>query len=142
MFYNRTKDHFHFYSLGLVTYPCILIVIVTSIVFGHCELKDTPTEGPPPRYWQYESTPLRQFWAWAFGASDVERHERSLAFFEVHGILSRWRRLERRVKHLQGERWDYKGYYYMPVSAKWVDYSKYANERIYAQNENRLYSGS
>lgn len=28
--------------------------------------------------------------------------------------------MENRVKHLQGERWDYKGYFYQPVSAKWV----------------------
>lgn len=34
-------------------------------------------------------------------------------------------RMESRVRHLQGERWDYKGYFYQPVSSSWVCFFKY-----------------
>jgi len=39
------------------------------------------------------------------------------------------------VKHLQGERWDYKGYYYTPISAKWVDEARERAERIHYRYE-------
>lgn len=46
-------------------------------------------------------------------------------------------RTEERVKHLQGERWDYKGWYYEPVSATWIDYSRFLAERY--KNEYGLF---
>uniref|UniRef100_A0A914YPZ5 NADH dehydrogenase [ubiquinone] 1 beta subcomplex subunit 5, mitochondrial n=1 Tax=Panagrolaimus superbus TaxID=310955 RepID=A0A914YPZ5_9BILA len=66
---------------------------------------------------------------------DMEHHERNLAYFERQGILTRWRRTEDRVKHLQGELADYKGYFYMPVSAQWIDYGRYMANRQRDQYE-------
>lgn len=43
--------------------------------------------------------------------------------------------MEQRVKHLQGERWDYKGYYYQPLSSQWIDYARKAHERFFWQYE-------
>lgn len=37
-------------------------------------------------------------------------------------------RAEERVRHLQGERWDYKGWHYDSASAAWVDYARYQAE--------------
>ncbi|KAK5964548.1 hypothetical protein GCK32_016766 [Trichostrongylus colubriformis] len=85
----------------------MLCLAYNHIVYGTCELQDYP-EGEPPHYWQFERTPVRQWWAKHFGVSDIEHHERNLAYFEKLGIQARWRRIEERVQHLQGERWDYK----------------------------------
>ncbi|CAD6195281.1 unnamed protein product [Caenorhabditis auriculariae] len=114
---NRVKDVCHFYFIGIGFLPVLVCLAYNHIVYGTCELKDYPTEGPPPHYWQFERTPVRQWWAKWFGVSDVEHHERNLAYYEKQGILARWRQIEQRVKHLQGERWDYKGWSYQPVSA-------------------------
>ncbi|VDN20617.1 unnamed protein product, partial [Gongylonema pulchrum] len=82
------------------------------IFLGPCELQDLPTEGPPVRYWQFERTPLKQWTARFLCPSDMEQ------------------KIEQRVEHLQGERWDYKAWWYEPVSAVWTDYGKWAAERI------------
>jgi hypothetical protein len=132
---NRIKDMGHFYMIALGTFPFLIACAYAHIVYGPCELKDYPEDGPPPRYWQFERTPLRQFWAKHFGVSDMEHHERNLAYFERQSILSRWRRTEDRVKHLQGELADYKGYFYMPVSAQWIDYGRYMANRQRDQYE-------
>jgi len=44
-------------------------------------------------------------------------------------------RLEQRVKHLIGERWDYKAYYYQPISSAWVDHGRNLAERLHHQYE-------
>jgi hypothetical protein len=49
-----------------------------------------------------------------------------------------FRKMEERVQHLQGERWDYKGWYYEPVSSNWVDWSRYQAERYRDQYEGAL----
>lgn len=136
---NRIKDVSHFYFLVLGAGPFVIGAVLTHIIFGPCELKDYPEEGPPPHYWQFERTPLRQLFAKYFGVSDIEHHERNLAYFERQSILGRWRRTDERVRHLQGERADYKGYYYMPVSSQWVEYGKYMANRIQNQYEHHGY---
>ena len=110
-------------------------------LLGPCELKDYPEEGPPPRYWQYERTPLRQIFAKYLGPSDMEHHERNLAYYERLSVLSRARRTDERVKHLQGELGDYKGYYYMPISSSWVDYGRYMADKTRDQYEKHGYYG-
>uniref|UniRef100_A0A0K0DCQ2 NADH dehydrogenase [ubiquinone] 1 beta subcomplex subunit 5, mitochondrial n=1 Tax=Angiostrongylus cantonensis TaxID=6313 RepID=A0A0K0DCQ2_ANGCA len=92
-------------------------------------------QGDPPHYWQFERTPVRQWWAKHFGVSDIEHHERNLAYYEKLAIQARWRQIEQRVKHLEGERWDYKAWSYQPVSATWVDYSRWHALRVRDQYE-------
>ncbi|KAI6194073.1 Heparosan-N-sulfate-glucuronate 5-epimerase [Aphelenchoides besseyi] len=133
---NRMKDVGHFYLIGIGLIPMSIIMIVSHIIYGpNCELKDYPTDGTIPHYWQFERTPLKQWWAKHFGPSDIERHECNLAYHERMMVISRWRRFEERVKHLQGERWDYKGWYYQPVSASWVDYARHQALRYRDQYE-------
>uniref|UniRef100_A0AC34GMY3 NADH dehydrogenase [ubiquinone] 1 beta subcomplex subunit 5, mitochondrial n=1 Tax=Panagrolaimus sp. ES5 TaxID=591445 RepID=A0AC34GMY3_9BILA len=140
---NRIKDMAHFYMIALGSLPFLFACAYTHIVYGPCELKDYPEEGqPPPRYWQYERTPLRQWFVKWIGQSDMEHHERNLAYFERQGILTRWRRTEDRVKHLQGEFADYKGYFYMPVSAQWIDYGRYMANRQRDQYESHASYGN
>ncbi|CAB3411173.1 unnamed protein product [Caenorhabditis bovis] len=132
---NRIKDVCHFYFIGIGFLPVLFALTYNHIIYGTCELKDYPTEGPPPHHWQFERTPVRQFWAKYFGVSDIEHHERNLAYYEKQGILARWRQIEQRVKHLEGERWDYKGWSYQPVSATWVDYGRWHALRMRDQYE-------
>ncbi|KJH42016.1 hypothetical protein DICVIV_12003 [Dictyocaulus viviparus] len=144
---NRIKDYFHFYFIGLGILPVIICLTYNHIVYGTCELKDYPEKirniffwnislkGDPPHYWQFERTPVRQWWAKHFGISDIEHHERNLAYFEKLGIQARWRQIEQRVMHLEGERWDYKAWNYQPVSASWVDYSRWHALRLRDQYE-------
>ncbi|CAD5211366.1 unnamed protein product [Bursaphelenchus okinawaensis] len=130
MLINRFKDIAHFYLVGVGILPCAIIVLVSHLIFGpRCELKDYP-EDHHPHFWQFERTPLRQFYAKYFGHSDVEQYERNMAYVERQNIISRWRRYEERVKHLEGERWDYKGFYYEPVSAHWIDYTRHQAEQF------------
>uniref|UniRef100_A0A915DDZ5 NADH dehydrogenase [ubiquinone] 1 beta subcomplex subunit 5, mitochondrial n=1 Tax=Ditylenchus dipsaci TaxID=166011 RepID=A0A915DDZ5_9BILA len=120
LLHNRYKDQMHFYFVAIGVYPILLILFFTHVYYGSCELQDYPEDGTVPHYWQFERTPLRQWYAkWK------------------HSILKRWRRMETRVKHLQGERWDYKGYYYRPISSSWVEYSKYRKDKTVAMNEYR-----
>ncbi|EYC38911.1 hypothetical protein Y032_0687g1533 [Ancylostoma ceylanicum] len=87
---NRIKDVCHFYFIGIGILPVILCLTYNHIVYGTCELRDYP-EGEAPHYWQFERTPVRQWWAKWFGVSDIEHHERNLAYFEKLGIQARWR---------------------------------------------------
>uniref|UniRef100_A0A0N5AJ02 NADH dehydrogenase [ubiquinone] 1 beta subcomplex subunit 5, mitochondrial n=1 Tax=Syphacia muris TaxID=451379 RepID=A0A0N5AJ02_9BILA len=132
---NRIKDVTHFYFIGLGALPILLAVAYNSIKYGPCELKDYPTEGPPPRYWQFERTPIRQWWSKHFGISDIEHHERTMAYRVRSEILGRWRQIEARVKHLESERLDYKGWTYQPVSATWIDYGRWIAEQQRDQYE-------
>ncbi|KAI6196633.1 Heparosan-N-sulfate-glucuronate 5-epimerase [Aphelenchoides besseyi] len=133
---NRMKDVGHFYLIGIGLIPMSIVMIVSHIVYGpNCELKDYPTDGTIPHYWQFERTPLKQWWAKYFGPSDIQRHECNLAYHERMMVINRWRRFEDRVRHLQGERWDYKGWYYQPVSASWVDYARHQSLRYRDQYE-------
>ncbi|CAJ0586632.1 unnamed protein product, partial [Mesorhabditis spiculigera] len=122
---NRIKDVVHFYLVGIGLFPVFAFLTYNHIYHGTCELKDYPTEGPPPAYWQFERTPARQWWAKHFGLSDMEHHERNMAYHEKIGIIGRWRQLEQRVKHLEGQRWDYKAWHYQPVSSTWIDLGRY-----------------
>ncbi|VDD95534.1 unnamed protein product [Enterobius vermicularis] len=132
---TRIRDIAHFYIIGVGLIPMFLILAYNAIKYGPCELKDYPTEGPPPRHWQFERTPIRQWWAKHFGASDIERHERTMAYRIRCEILNRWRRIENRVKHLEHERLDYKGWTYQPVSTTWVDYGRWQAEKYRDQYE-------
>uniref|UniRef100_A0AC35UBN7 NADH dehydrogenase [ubiquinone] 1 beta subcomplex subunit 5, mitochondrial n=1 Tax=Rhabditophanes sp. KR3021 TaxID=114890 RepID=A0AC35UBN7_9BILA len=131
---NRIKDAIHFYFVGIGLLPVLMIVAYNHIKNGNCELRDIP-EGETPHYWQYERTPIRQWWSKHFGISDMEHHERNLAYFERQQTLALWRRQEQRVRHLEGERWDYKAWSYQPVSAKWVDYGRWQALRLKNQYE-------
>ncbi|KAK6738703.1 hypothetical protein RB195_020673 [Necator americanus] len=90
---NRIKDICHFYFIGIGILPVILCLTYNHIVYGTCELRDYP-EGESPHYWQFERTPVRQWWAKWFGVSDIEHHERNLAYYEKLGIQARWRQIE------------------------------------------------
>ncbi|CAJ0932413.1 unnamed protein product, partial [Mesorhabditis belari] len=118
---NRIKDIVHFYMIGIGLMPVLGFLFYLHVVNGTCELKDIPTEGPPPAYWQFERTPARQWFARNFGISDMEHHERNLAYYEKMATVSRWRKIEQRMRHLESERLDYKGWHYTPVSADWID---------------------
>nr|CDJ94689.1 Protein C25H3.9, isoform a [Haemonchus contortus] len=117
---NRIKDYCHFYFFGIGVFPIMLCLAYNHIVYGTCELRDYP-EGEPPHYWQFERTPVRQWWAKHFGLSDIEHHERNLAYYEKTGIQARWRQIEERVKHLESERWDYKAWSYQPTNMNNTD---------------------
>lgn len=132
---NRMKDIWHFYFVGLGVIPYMILLTCVHTIYGKCELTDYPKEGPPPRYWQFEKTPFKQFMCQLIGESDMECFERNLSYFERCNILDRWRREEERVKHLIGERWDYKGYYYQPVTAAWVDRTRIWHERLNVQSD-------
>lgn len=131
---NRIKDAAHFYFIGIGVLPVLLIVAYNHIKYGNCELKDIP-EGEIPHYWQYERTPIRQWWAKHFGISDIEHHERNLAFYERQQTIALWRRQQDRVRHLATERFDYKAWTYQPVSSKWVDLAKWQAKRQATQYE-------
>uniref|UniRef100_A0A0N5C887 NADH dehydrogenase [ubiquinone] 1 beta subcomplex subunit 5, mitochondrial n=1 Tax=Strongyloides papillosus TaxID=174720 RepID=A0A0N5C887_STREA len=131
---NRIKDAIHFYFIGIGALPFFLIVAYNHIKYGNCELRDIP-EGEVPHYWQYERTPMRQWWAKYFGISDMEHHERNLAYYERQQTLALWRRQQERVRHLEGERFDYKAWTYQPVSSKWIDYARWQAVRQNTQYE-------
>ena len=132
---NRIKDVSHFYMIGIGFLPWLALAAYAHIVYGPCELTDAPKDGPPPHFWQYERTPIRQWWAKYFGVSDMEHHERNLAYYEKQGIVSRWRQMEQRAQHLEGERLDYKGWSYQPVSSNWVDLGRWQALRMRDQYE-------
>jgi hypothetical protein len=75
------------FMVGFVIYS-----INSALISGsNCELTDYPTDGTVPHHWQFERTPLRQFWQRYCGISDAERHERMLAWNERNSIFARWR---------------------------------------------------
>jgi hypothetical protein len=104
---NRIKDAMHFYTIGIGMIPATILLFLLHITYGKhfklrslfsylfpgssCELTDYPTDGTIPHHWQFERTPLRQFWQKYFGQSDAERHERMLAYNERNVIFARWR---------------------------------------------------
>uniref|UniRef100_A0A183BUN9 NADH dehydrogenase [ubiquinone] 1 beta subcomplex subunit 5, mitochondrial n=1 Tax=Globodera pallida TaxID=36090 RepID=A0A183BUN9_GLOPA len=135
--WNKAKDNWHFYIVGIGVFPCLLILFCTHVYYGNCELTDYPTEGPPPRYWQFERTPLRQFFAWLFGASDIQYVEAYMSLFARLEVKNKWRLFENRVKHLQGERMDYKGYYYHPMTNDWIEVARKraANSYVYLAHQ-------
>jgi len=136
MYWGKYKDALHFYMVGIGILPFFILLMFSHIVFGNCELSDYPGEGEePPRFWQFERTALKQWYCWLWGLSDMEMYERNMSLCERKSILIRWRRLEQRVKHLVGERWDYKAYYYQPISAAWVDHGRNLAERLHNQYE-------
>ncbi|EFO17597.1 hypothetical protein LOAG_10902 [Loa loa] len=130
LYFNRCKDIGHFYVVGLGILPMVLLLGFIHVVYGPCELQDLPTDGSAVHYWQFERTKLKQWAAKYLCPSDIEQYERNLAYFEKANILSRWRKIEQRVEHLQGERWDYKAWWYEPVSAVWTDYGRWTAERM------------
>jgi hypothetical protein len=54
----------------------------------------------------------------------MEYHETWASRFSNWMVKYRWRRLEHRVKHLIGERLDYKAYHYHPLSNEWIEMSE------------------
>ena len=132
---NKLKDAVHFYPLGICFIPFGIYLVITHIIYGPCELTDYPEEGPPPRYWQYERTVPVQLYQKYLGKSDLERHESYLSKSVRESTFNRWNRVDKRVKHLQGERLDYKGYHYRPVTTSWVEYGDVLRTRIDNQRE-------
>ncbi|KAI1727793.1 NADH:ubiquinone oxidoreductase, NDUFB5/SGDH subunit domain-containing protein [Ditylenchus destructor] len=134
LYTNRMLDAAMFYFVGLALIPGTLLYIFVYVYYGPCVLQEYPKEGPPPRYWQFERTVLRQWGARIKGPHEkwLEENQTEL---EAEGIIRRWNQVMERVKHLQNERWDYKGYYYKPVSAAWVDYARHVHDRLHHQYE-------
>ncbi|KAL3089884.1 hypothetical protein niasHT_022516 [Heterodera trifolii] len=124
MTWNRAKDNWHFYIVGIGFIPCLLTIVFCHVYFGPCELTEYPTDGPPPRYWQFERTPLRQAYTWLTGKSDMKYTESYMSLFARLELKNKWRVVENRVKHLQGERLDYKGYFYHPLTNQWLENAK------------------
>lgn len=141
LYYNRFKDIAHFYVVGLGILPAMIAGFLVHVFCGPCELHDLPEKGPPPRHWQFERTLPKQIASRFLCVSDVEGYERNLAYFEKANILSRWRKIEQRVRHLEGERWDYKAWFYEPVSAAWTDYGKYSADRVMKQTQIAGFTG-
>lgn len=123
---NRSKDHLHFYLIGIGLLPGFILFFTSHLIYGStCELKEYPKEGEkPPHYWQFERTPLRQFISKWFATPDIEYHECWASRHSNWQVRDRWRNIEERVKHLIGERQDYKAYHYHPMSSEWVDLAR------------------
>lgn len=55
----------------------------------------------------------------------MQYHESWASRFSHWQIKNRWNRIEARVKHLIGERQDYKAYHYHPVTNEWVEVGQF-----------------
>ncbi|PAV85819.1 hypothetical protein WR25_11345 [Diploscapter pachys] len=83
---GRGRDMFHFYFFCLGIFPPIALLIWAHIVYGPCQLTDDSGDGPPPHNWQYQSTPLRQWWAKYFGYNPVQNYEMRIEYWnEIEG---------------------------------------------------------
>jgi len=107
-------DLFHYYFIiGLV--PTFSICFYANVFVGQAKLSDIP-EGYEPRHWEYYKHPIRRFFAKYLVQSFDERYEISLHTIYVNTMKDRLRGLERKVRRLQHQRGDYKGWFYRPVA--------------------------
>jgi len=127
MTWMRVKDHYHFYIfLGLVIFGSAALVVNT--LYGPCQLVDTPDDFEP-RYWQYDRHPMHQMIIKYSGANPFGAYEHKLGKLETYWQKIIWDREEQRARHLMYERQDYKAWYYVPYTTKWVEWSHWEFEK-------------
>jgi len=117
------------FFIGLV--PTFCVCFYANVFIGQATLTDIP-EGYEPRHWEYYKHPIRRFFAKYLVQSLDERYEISLHTIYVNTMTDRLRGLERKVRRLQHQRGDYKGWYYRTV----VDHTS-ETERVQAMEQSR-----
>jgi len=122
----RLKDHVHFYfAVGAIFFGGIALVVDT--LYGPCQLQDTP-EDYEPRYWQYEKHPLYQLIV-RYSFQNPQKHfEQQLGYIDNYMRKDMWEREELRARRLMYERQDYKAWYYIPYTTKWIEWSHWEFE--------------
>jgi len=122
----KWKDFFHFYLfLGALVFGGTAFTVNT--LYGPCQLVDTP-EDYEPRFWQYNRHPMHQLINRYTGGHQACAHEVRLGMYE-HLMKQRvWDREEMRARRLMYERQDYKAWYYVPYTSKWIEWSHWEFE--------------
>jgi len=116
-----------YYTIGFAIFFGPLIYM--HIVYGPAVLADEPEGEYTPRYWEYERTIPQRWMRWLQGSPQMY-HEKKLHLLNLQLQKGRWRLIERRVRQLVFERGDYKAWYYLPVTSKWVEWGYYHQQRL------------
>jgi len=118
----RVKDLTHFYlAVGAIVFGGTALVVDT--LYGPCQLQDTP-EDYEPRFWQYEKHPMYQLIIRYSSQNPQKNFEQQLGFIDNYTKKEMWEREELRARRLMYERQDYKAWYYIPYTTKWVEWSR------------------
>merc|ERR1712025_1365820 len=80
---------------------------------GPAELAEIPA-GYEPKPWEYEEHPIRRWFAKYIFEEPEKSYERNMD--TLHRIREEryWNQLEKKVKELQSDRLDYRGWYFEP----------------------------
>merc|ERR1711962_942532 len=114
--WTRFKNDLHFF-LMLGAIPTFSLIAYANIFIGPAELAEIP-EGYEPKPWEYEEHPIRRWFAKYIYEEPEKTHERSLDVLHRKREERYWKRLERKVKELQSDRLDYRGWYFTPAADK------------------------
>ncbi|CAG5127987.1 unnamed protein product [Candidula unifasciata] len=124
--WTRFKDDFHFYLLlGLV--PMFSLITYANIFIGPAELSDIP-EGYEPKEWEYYKSPIKRWFAKYVYNEPQKDYEKTMHYLHQQREARYWRMLEKKVRQLQSDRQDYKGWYWVPFDKSVADEGKASAE--------------
>ncbi|KAJ8890074.1 hypothetical protein PR048_009581 [Dryococelus australis] len=112
--WHKFKDYLHFYVMvGLI--PVGLILGYSSVFIGPATLAEIP-ENYVPKYWEYHQHPVTRFLARYCFAIPQQEYEKYLHHIHEEEEKRQIRLLQKKVLTKMGERGDYQGYYYRPLT--------------------------
>ncbi|BFZ23667.1 hypothetical protein BsWGS_26706 [Bradybaena similaris] len=118
----RFKDDFHFYLLlGLV--PMFSLITYVNLFIGPAELSDIP-EGYEPKEYEYYQSPIKRWFAKYVYNEPQKDYEKTMHYLYKKREGRYWKALQKKVRNLQSDRQDYKGWYWVPLDKSMADTEK------------------
>ncbi|KAI4496456.1 hypothetical protein M0804_000266 [Polistes exclamans] len=133
--WTKCKDMFHFYfMLGVI--PLSLLTFFVNVFVGPATLEPIP-EGYNPKPWEYYRHPITRFLIRYLLVTHQQDYEKFLHTMYLEQELNKTRHLQQKIEDLISERNDYKFFYYLPITAKYIHK---ARNMIETNDEYRTYS--
>ncbi|XP_046827016.1 NADH dehydrogenase [ubiquinone] 1 beta subcomplex subunit 5, mitochondrial isoform X2 [Vespa crabro] len=121
--WSKCKDLLHFYvMLGVI--PLSILTFCVNVFVGPATLEPIP-EGYTPKPWEYYRHPITRFLVRYVYVTHQQDYEKYLNIIYLEQELRKTRMLQARIEELIEQRSDYKYFYYVPVTAKYVHRARY-----------------
>lgn len=118
----RFRNDMHFY-LMLGAIPTFSLIAYCNIFIGPAELAEIP-EGYEPKEYEYHEHPIKRWMAKYVFEEPQKMYEKNLDALHQHREEKYWKQLTKKVKELQSDRLDYRGWYFTPVDKDLKEYDK------------------
>jgi len=135
--WNRFKNELHFF-LMLGAIPTFSLIAYVNIFVGPAELAEIP-DGYEPKAWEYEEHPFKRWFAKYIYEEPEKTYERTLDVLHRKREERYWKQLEKKVKELQSDRLDYRGWYFTTENKDLKEYERVVEQEKF---KTRMGTGS